>query len=357
MLKLQKTNGVFAEKMFSPPLIPGIEGPGTRPYWSVMIPTYNPRAAYLEETLNSVLQQDPGPEQMQIEVVDDCSNDNTASEVTRRLGAGRVTFHAESQNRGLANNWNKCIERARGHWVHILHQDDIVLPGFYDLLRKAVECSEAGAIFCRHAIVNSNGHWDRISELHRESSGLLDDWHAKITAEQLIQCPAIAVRRSVYEQLGGFLPNLHYVIDWEMWQRIASQFPVCFEPSILACYRLHGSSATSRLKLDAADVRDVRQMIELTATYHTPARGRVLARKARLWFAEIAVYNARDLLVTVGFVPAWRMIFEALRLSHNRHVVRMIFSFIVLWVRIIGSRLGCWMKSKLTTSVQSEASK
>src|SRR5882724_8838106 len=92
MLKLQKTNGVFAEKMFSPPLIPGIEGPGTRPYWSVMIPTYNPRAAYLEETLNSVLQQDPGPEQMQIEVVDDCSNDNTASEVTRRLGAGRVTF-------------------------------------------------------------------------------------------------------------------------------------------------------------------------------------------------------------------------------------------------------------------------
>src|SRR5947208_3689932 len=143
--------------MLSPPLIPGIEGPGTRPYWSVMIPTYNPRADYLEEMLNSVLQQDPGPEQMQIEVVDDCSNDNTASEVTRRLGAGRVTFHAESRNRGLASNWNRCIERARGHWVHILHQDDIVLPGFYDLLRKGAECSEAGAIFCRHAYANSNG--------------------------------------------------------------------------------------------------------------------------------------------------------------------------------------------------------
>ena len=344
--------------MANPPVIPPLkEGGSPRPFWSVMIPTYNPRSNFLEETLTSVLQQDPGPDQMQIEVVDDGSNDDIASEVTRRVGAGRVMFHHVSEKQGLANSWNRCVERARGDWVHILHQDDIVLPGFYDLLRKGAEESHAVAIFCRHAIANSNGHWIQLSELHRESAGQLDDWHAKITAQQLIQCAAIAVRRSVYEQLGGFLPNLHYVVDWEMWQRIASQFPVCFEPSILACYRLHGSSATSRLKLDAADVRDVRQMIELTATYHTPPRGRALASKARLWFAQIAVYNARDLLVTVGFVPAWRMIFEALRLSHNRHVVRMIFSFVVLWFRIIGSRLRCWMKSKLTTSVQSEASK
>jgi glycosyltransferase involved in cell wall biosynthesis len=41
-----------------------------RPLWSVMIPTYN-CADYLRETLASVLAQDPGPEEMQIEVVDD----------------------------------------------------------------------------------------------------------------------------------------------------------------------------------------------------------------------------------------------------------------------------------------------
>ena len=64
---------------------------------------------------------------------------------------------------------------AQGHWVHILHHDDIVLPGFYDLLRKVVECSDAGAVFCRHAVVNLKGHWIQLSELHRESPGLLDD--------------------------------------------------------------------------------------------------------------------------------------------------------------------------------------
>jgi glycosyltransferase involved in cell wall biosynthesis len=294
---------------------------------------------------------------MQIEVIDDCSSDDTASEVTRRVGAGRVTFHRESENRGLANSWNRCIERARGYWVHILHQDDIVLPGFYDVLRKGAERSHAGAIFCRHAVMNSKGHWIQLSELHGESPGLLEDWHAKITVQQLIQCAAIAVRRSVYEELGGFLSQLRYVPDWEMWQRIASQFPVCFEPSILACYRLHPDSATSGMRVDATDTRDVRKMIELTAAYHTPARGRVLARKTRSWWAETAVFHARELLVKVGFAPAWQQIVEALRLSHDRRVIRKIFSFFVLWFRILGSRIKRWIKSKLNTSVQNQASK
>jgi glycosyltransferase involved in cell wall biosynthesis len=289
---------------------------------------------------------------MQIEVIDDCSSDDTASEVTLRVGAGRVTFHAECQNRGLANTWNRCIERARGHWVHILHQDDIVLPGFYDVLRRGAERSHAGAVFCRHAIANPKGHWIGISELHRESAGLLDDWHGTITVQQLIQCAAIAVRRTVYEQLGGFLPHLRYVADWEMWQRIATQFPFWFEPSILACYRLHPNSATSDMRLNAADTRDIREMIELTATYHAPARGRVLARKARSRYAEEAVSHARELLVKVGFAPALRQIVEALRLCHNRRIIQRVFAFLVLWFRIIASGLKRQVKSKFSAPIQ-----
>jgi len=329
--------------LLPPPLISDADGSRARPFWSVMIPTYNARADYLEETLRSVLRQDPGPEQMQIEVVDDGSIDNTASEVVRRIGAGRVAFHAKPQNTGLANTWNKCVERARGNWVHILHQDDLVLPGFYERLRNGAEISDAGAIFCRYAMANSKGHWMSICGLYRESAGLLDDWHARITVRNLIVCPAIAVRRRVYEQLGGFLPRLHYVPDWEMWQRIASQFSFWFEPSILACYRVHSNSATSRMRRDAADVREVREVIDLTTAYHSPANGRALARKARSWYAKVAVFNAREMLVEAGFRSAWRQIlkqiFEALRLCQNRHVIWEICSFLTLWFRIIASRL------------------
>jgi glycosyltransferase involved in cell wall biosynthesis len=324
-----------------------------------MVPTYNPQADYLEETLRSVLQQDPGSEQMQIEVIDDGSRDNTASEVIRRIGEDRVAFYAEPQNRGLANTWNRCIERARGNWVHILHQDDIVLPGFYDYLRRGAEESDAGAIFCRYAIVNSKGQWKSKSALHRESPGFLDDWHARITTLQLIQCPAIAVRRLVYEQLGGFLPQLHFTPDWEMWQRIASQFAFWFEPSILACYRVHSNSATSRMRLDAADVREIREVIDLTAAYHSSARGRMLARKARAWYAKVAVFNAREMLVKAGFRSAWKLIlkqiFEALRLSRSITVLREVASFLILCVRIAGARLKRRFRSILNRTPATRA--
>jgi glycosyltransferase involved in cell wall biosynthesis len=283
---------------------------------------------------------------MQIEVIDDHSTDDLVAQSVGRVGRGRVSFHAEPQNRGLAATWNRCIERARGRWVHILHQDDLVLPGFYDHLRKGAEQSDAGAIFCRYAVANSKGHWMGISELHRESAGLLDDWHARITVRQLIQCPAIAVRRLVYEQLGGFLPRLRYTPDWEMWQRVASQFSFWFEPSILACYRVHSDSATSRMRLDAADVREVREVIDLTTAYHSPDRGRMLAGKARLFYAELAVFHAREMLVEVGFRPAWKQILEALRLSHSQRIISQISSFFLLWFRIIGSRLKRRLKPK-----------
>jgi glycosyltransferase involved in cell wall biosynthesis len=91
---------------------------------------------------------------MQIEVVHDGSADDLAAQTARRVDGGRVKFHAEAQNRGLANTWNRRIERARGHWVHILHQDDTVLPGFYERLRQGAEQSDASLeVFCRDSAI------------------------------------------------------------------------------------------------------------------------------------------------------------------------------------------------------------
>ncbi len=322
-----------------PPAIRVLPVGDGRPFWSVMIPTYNPRADYLEETLRSVLQQDPGPEEMQIEVIDDHSSDDLAAQTVRRTGGGRVSFHAESQNRGLAGIWNRCIERARGEWVHILHQDDLVLPGFYVAMQKGTGDSRVGAVFCRHAVINPEGHWLRISHLHRESAGLPDAWHETITVHDLIQCPAIVVRRAVYEHVGGFRPELHYTLDWEMWQRIAAQYSFWFEPSILACYREHPASATSKLMLDAGDVREVRSTIEMTMAYHPRHRGPVLSRLARAFYAGLAVRNSRHLLVQGHSEAARKQVIEALRMSRSSTVLWELASLLVLWARVAGARL------------------
>ena len=71
---------------------------GRRPLWSVMIPTFN-SAKYLRETLGSVLAQDPGPERMQIEVVD-AARPRTTGGGCKRDWAGPDFISSETDKRG-----------------------------------------------------------------------------------------------------------------------------------------------------------------------------------------------------------------------------------------------------------------
>lgn len=278
-----------------PPLIsPVQEENSPRPFWSVMIPAYNPRADYFEETLRSILKQDPGPEQMQIEVVDDCSTSDTASEITRRVGVGRVTFYAESVNRGLVNTWNRCIERARGHWVHILHHDDVVLQGFYDRLHHGITCnSDVGMAFCRHAIIDGDGHWNRLGPLESATAGVLDNWLERVATGYHVECPAVVVKRATYERLGGFTPELICFLDLEMWVRIAAHAPVYYEPQILACFRRHGANVSVFQEQTGANMKDMATAIEIWKN-HLPEKYRArLEKEGRRYWADIALTLAQ----------------------------------------------------------------
>lgn len=238
-----------------------------RPFWSVMIPTYN-CAHYLERTLKSVLAQDPGPEEMQIEVVDDCSTKDDPEAVVREIGKGRVSFYRQPENVGPTANFNTCIRRARGYWVHILHGDDMVMPGFYSALQEAILKEPAiGAAFCRWITIDENDLWLSISPLEQQTSGILEKWIERIAVSQRIQCPAIVVKREVYERLGGFCNQLIHAADWEMWKRIAMHYQIWFEPQPLAFYRLHSLSDSSRLIRSGANIEDTYRAIEISRLY------------------------------------------------------------------------------------------
>jgi hypothetical protein len=190
------------------------------------------------------------------------------------------------------------------------------MPGFYERLQKNLPSQQqVGAALCRHTLMDSDGHWFRLSELHRSTAGIIENWQEKIAVAQYVLTPAMVVRRSVYEQMGGFLPELCYVLDWEMWQRIATKFSLWFEPALLASYRVHASSATSKLIASAADVRDVRRMIELTA----PGYPRLLAanwiERAGRFYAGVADVQNRQLLLEGHWKAAWRRYREVFQLS------------------------------------------
>jgi glycosyltransferase involved in cell wall biosynthesis len=240
-----------------------------------MIPAYEP-GQFLVETLRSILAQDPGQQTMQIAIVDDASpRVDVEALIASVAPAGRIEIHRNTENLGLAGNWNRSIELARGQLVHLLHQDDLILPGFYSrLLHGFATAPDAGMAFCRHAFVDDTGHWTRRSHRERWRAGILRDWLRGISRRQLIQCPAAIVRRVVYENLGGFRSDLTFALDWEMWVRIAAAHDVWYEPKILACYRRHRGSETTRLSASGMVGADTLRAIEIFSR-HIPADSRV----------------------------------------------------------------------------------
>jgi glycosyltransferase involved in cell wall biosynthesis len=293
------------------PVIDPVADGAARPFWSVMMPTYNCSDLF-EQALRSVLGQDPGSDRMQIVVVDDCSTNGRSEEIVERLAPGRVEFYRQPKNVGLALNWNTCVTRSRGLWVHLLHQDDMVLPGYYETVERAVrDRPEVGAAFCRHAYLNGAGQRTSVSDPERETAGVLEGWLDLIAVGQRLECPSIVVRRATYEQLGGFDTGLCFALDWEMWVRIAAHCPVWYEPEILACYRRHDANETSRLQRSGSDLPDVVAALGRLSGHVPPDRRRALYREAERQMRWRWLREAQRLMEAGRWRPALAQIWRA----------------------------------------------
>jgi hypothetical protein len=302
-----------------------------RPLWSVMIPSFN-CAAYLREALASVLAQDPGAGTMQIEVVDDCSSDDPQA-VVEELGGDRVGFYGQPENVGHVRNFNTCLRRARGQIVHLLHGDDAVRPGFYRTMQAAFERPQIGAAFCRYISMDGRGNWQTIAPLERDTGGVLENWLEQIALGQRLQTPCMVVRRTVYEQLGGFDRRLTHSEDWEMWTRIAAHFAVWYEPEPLALYRVHGASSSDRSRSVGENVVDLRRTIAINRDVLPPETAATLTARALAITATTAIRRAGRMLRAGDEAAARAQVREALRTSRAFPVFERLAFFAVLWLR------------------------
>lgn len=274
------------------PRIAPVDTNWDRPVLSVMLPVRDP-GPHLEEALGSVLAQGLHHGDAQIAVVDDGS----AHDVERRIRAldphCRVEYHRFDQPAGISGNLNRTIGLARGHLVHLLHQDDFVLPGFYARMRRAFERSPmAGMAFCRTRIVDGSGRCIKRSSGPQLWSGIAKGWVAKISTRQRVQAPSAIVARTAYEAVGGYREDLRLALDWEMWVRIAVRYPVWFESRALAAFRRHPHSETARLRNRLLAWPDVCHAIRLNGEHCRECGHADLTAESARWYARSAMREA-----------------------------------------------------------------
>ncbi len=275
--------------MSEAPRIEPVASAAARPLWSVMIPTYN-CAKCLGQTLESVVSQDPGAEQMQIEVVDDASTKDDPEAVVREKGRGRVTFHRKAKNGGATANFNTCLQRSRGHLIHILHGDDWVLPGFYGRIKEAAERYPDCALFAtRSFYADEEGHYTgvtrRLPALEKSPGRNASGFYLGTP----LQFAGVVVRRGFYEAAGGFNTSLVHTADWEMWARAVARGGGLVLPDVLAAYRVFAGNDTGTLMRTAENLRDRERLNVILSERHADYD----AAEARAYLLRMAMDQER----------------------------------------------------------------
>lgn len=293
MINLERTPQVA-------PVIPPLPEGTVRPMWSVMIPAYN-CSAYLPHTIQSILIQDRGEANMQIEVVDDCSTDADVEALVKNVGKGRVSYFRQPKNVGSLRNFETCLNRAKGHYVHLFHGDDMVIEGFYEEITSLFEdCPEAGAAFTNFHYMDGKGEKIYDNEIQQMPRGIVKNFLQKIGAHQMLQTVAIVVKRSTYEKIGSFY-GVHYGEDWEMWARIAANFPVAFSPLVLAKYRVHDENISFNSFGNSQNIKDLTHVISTIESYLPKEEAKKITKIARrnaskhyAWVAHRVYHHSYD---------------------------------------------------------------
>ncbi len=195
---------------------------------SIITPSYN-QAAFLEQTLNSVLKQKYRP--VEYLVVDGASADGSV-EIIRRY-AKNLAWWVSEMDSGQACAINKGFARAKGEIVAWLNSDDYYLPDTLASVARLFEQNpKVGLVYGDVLSVNAAGEPIYVQRFRPYT---LDD----LMTFKIISQPAVFMRRSVLEKAGYLDDDYHLLLDHHLWLRMAQIAPMLYTPQILAAARYH----------------------------------------------------------------------------------------------------------------------
>ncbi len=239
------------------------------PRLSVCLPTCNGET-WVAEAVQSVLQQSYAD--FEIVAVDDGSNDRTL-EILQACDDPRVRLYQNPCPRGIPGNWNAAVELARGEYVCVFHQDDVMLA---DNLARKMALFETDP---RLSLVHSRA--DPIVEAEAPSrfSDRLEKAEADFVAEgeayfrklllrgNCICASTVMVRREQLAAAGGFNEALGFACDYEMWMKLCLEGRVGFLHDALVRYRWHGGNASHDYQYERGVAEGGRAMRTAVACY------------------------------------------------------------------------------------------
>jgi glycosyltransferase involved in cell wall biosynthesis len=195
---------------------------------SVIIPTYN-RASMVVEAVESVLAQEMT--NLELIVINDGSTDDTEERLTTY--GSRLKYH-QQENSGVSAARNRGITLSTAPLIAFLDSDDLWFPSklqvqhSYMIENPEVHICQTEEIWWRNGRrVNPRKH-------HQKPSGDIFQSSLELC---LVSPSAVMIRRELFENVGSFDEELPMAEDYDLWLRVAVDYPVVLLPEPLVIKR------------------------------------------------------------------------------------------------------------------------
>lgn len=209
---------------------------------SIVMTVYNAER-YLSAAMESVLAQ--SFDDLELILWDDGSTDGSA-EIARGYTDPRVRFIA-SQHRGRGRALAEACAWAEGNFLGLVDADDRLEPtAVEECVHYLNHQPRIDMVYTDHRIldeVGRSGALGRRCRIPYSKERLLLDFmthHFRL------------LRRSVYEQVGGFDPAFPLAMDYDLCLRLSEVTEIAHLPRALYHYRQHPESLSATRRLEQA---------------------------------------------------------------------------------------------------------
>ena len=281
--------------------------------FSVVIPTYN-RKEKLYRCIQSVL--NGTFKDLEIIVVDDGSTDGSKDLVESNFPGIRYVMQ---NNKGVSAARNRGLSLARGEFIALLDSDDTWHPDRLAFYSKAMAelPAEVGVVFNdMDQLVDGSPTCQSIQARYFEKSA--DKDFRKMCGEKrirfdekylslkygwifpsliqgnVIQPSCAIMRRTVYEEVGGFREDLRTANDTEFFLRVSERFQVGYIPRILTALELpHEAISLSKPFNNTEKVRNTLMVISeyLNRAYKPEPQVREILMRRQCELASLLGYH------------------------------------------------------------------
>jgi len=169
---------------------------------AVIIPIYNCEE-YLEDCLNSVVNQTYSKDKIDVIMVNDGTKDNSAKICKKYAKKYNWTFIDRKENRGLSYTRNEGVKNSTTKYIMFLDSDDILSSNAIEVLLKSIKGNDSDMVISKLNSFNSKGEYGYYSDKYLKCEYVGNIFDNK----KLINC--ISVCAKVYKR--SLINKLHFL--------------------------------------------------------------------------------------------------------------------------------------------------